>query len=128
MNTDSTACDYAQRAVRALGQEAHDPEKVAMWCYDHPPRKKLPAVSGERNNNIFVSRKLRQCLSSVGKSFSNGATFNSVDALAEAVLTLFVKEHAPALWTMHERHRQEEDKLLTELRQNEPELQLRKEV
>lgn len=118
-----SASDYALRAVRALGQQAHDGLMVATWCYDNPPRKALPKLEGARERNVYVSKRVFACLRALAPMMGNGQPLNSTDALADAFLTLYVKEHAPELYTMFDRHEQEQEKILAELRRNEPGLE-----
>lgn len=120
MNID-TPDTYFVRCMEALGQEAHNPVAVVRWCYDHPPRKAIPKANGERPRSIFISRRAFNCLRSMAQTaVDNGHV--TVDAIADALLCMSVQDNAPTLWNMHERHEQEEQKLLAELRQNEPEL------
>jgi hypothetical protein len=126
--TPETSSSYFQRAVAALGQSAADSERVAIWCYDNPPHKALPKLYGERSRQVWISRRVWQCLRSLAIATNNGETQHTTDALADAYLCLAVKDCNPALWTMHERHEQEEEKLLTELRHNEPTLQAKGEA
>jgi len=42
--TTENAGQYASRAIQDLGQQAHDSERVAIWCYDNPPQKLQPSL------------------------------------------------------------------------------------
>lgn len=114
--------EYAFRCFKALGQGAHDPQQVAHWCYDNPARKPLEKANGERTRPIYVSQKVFSCLLSVARSISDGESVK-VDAIAESLLCRAVKDMAPKAWEMHERHEAEAQKLLAELRRNEPDLE-----
>lgn len=120
-----TSETYFKRCCAALGQSAQDGELVSRWCYDHPPHKALPKLEGDRSRNVYVSKRVHACLRALAPSMGNGQPLNSTDALADAFLVLYVREHAPDLWAMFDRHEQEQEKILAELRRNEPELERR---
>jgi hypothetical protein len=132
MTTDPTAYAYAQRAIRELGQEAHDTEKAIMWCYDHPPHKPLPEIKGERNRHIYIPAMLADSLDMAAEIISNGhRTIGTRDALATAALTQFLKDNFPEAYGFFERYASERADIQArwkELRHNEPELQPQEEA
>ncbi len=113
MNTDNTAADYARRCIRDLGLQANDTERAIIWCYDNPPKRSLPKPAGTRERNIFVSRRVFQCLIAA-------ASENSVGGLAESILLLWIKDNMPEVQAMYDRHEQEVEARLAEVRRNEP--------
>ena len=123
MNTDTTASQYAQRCFRDLGQQAHDSERVAIWCYDNPPRKALPVANGPRERFVYIDARVYSCLCELSRAMSAGDERMTRDALANAFLTLAVKDQCPALFAMFDRHQQEQEKILADLRGKEPELE-----
>lgn len=112
--TTETAYEYSQRIITRLGQQAHDSQRVAIECYDHPAHKPLPKADGARDKHFYVSRKVWVCL----REFVGA---QNMDALAESILLLWINENIPDLWSMFRRHEQEMKARLAELRQNEPE-------
>lgn len=115
--TSDTTQSYWQRCYTALGQAAHDPERVCIWCVDHPIRKELPKPAGVRERQVFISRDVAACLSAVAQG--TGAK----DALAESILLLWIKENIPDVFTMIQRQKQEMEAKIAELRRNEPGLE-----
>lgn len=116
MNTDPTAASYAARIIRDLGLQANDTERALIHAWDNPPRKPLPELKGTRESFLYVGRRTRQILGVIARDMG----CSCVDELADAALLLFIKQNAPRLLEMHERHAQEEQAILAELRQNEP--------
>jgi hypothetical protein len=127
MNTDPTAYDYAQRAIKALGQEANDAHKLAIWCFDNPPHRPLPeAPKGERNRHVYIPAIIADALDMAADAISNGhRTIGTRDALASAALTQFLKDNFPEPYGFFQRYTTEradiENRMKT-LRQNEPTL------
>jgi hypothetical protein len=122
MNTDQTAADYFKRCFIDLGQQAHDPQRVAIWCYNNPPKRPIPELNkGERAATIFISRRVFHCLRAIGLAIDREYP-PKADALADALLTQAVKDQAPGIWNMYERHEQEIEDRIAELRHNEPTL------
>ncbi len=115
MNTDNTAAEYSQRAIRDLGQQAHDSERMAIWCYDNPPKRPLPKSRAPRELNVFLSRLIVRCAAAV----SGG----NPSALVEAVMHQWIHDNVPEIWSMYQRHEQEAEQRIAELRHNEPTLQ-----
>ena len=115
--------DYSHRCFTALGQGAHDPEQVTNWCYDNPPRKPLPKIGGMRERQIWLSRRIFLCLGAAA-----GQGHIKVEALAESILALWINANMPDVYAMYERHEQEVNERLKELRQQEPQLQTQEEV
>lgn len=130
--TPETSSDYFRRCLTALGQSAADAERVAIWCYDNPPRKALPKVSGERNRHVYIPAILADSLDMAASAISNGdRTIGSRDALAAAALTLFIKDYFPEPYDFFQRYTDERagiETRLKELRRNEPTLQPQEEM
>ena len=122
MNTDNTASDYARRCILDLGLSANDTERAIIWCYDNPPKKPLPKAAGIRDvSTVYLEREIRKCLHAIaGKAQSDG--------LVNAILRQWIQDNQPELLAMFQRHSQELEARLTELRQQEPQLQTQEEV
>jgi len=127
MTTDNSAAEYASRCIRALGLTANDTERAIIWCYDNPPKRPLPKVAGERNRQLWISQMNRDGLDMMAESLNGGeATGGMVDALANAIITQFIKDNRPEILDFYERmqtERLEIKKKLSELRHKEPTLQ-----
>lgn len=132
MPMTETAAQYAKRIVDrsiSLGVNLTDIERILICAYDNPPRKPLPKTCGERNRQIWISDMLKDCLVTMADGIDG--TMGTVDSIANAALTLFVKDNAPEIWALHERFQAERadiKKRLKALRQNEPELQPQEEA
>jgi len=124
--TDPSAAAYVARMIKELGVQAHDPERVAVWCYDNPPKRPrpLPKPTGSRDRHVYVSARIVKCL---GAMLPN-TDMHSADGLAESILLQWIQDNAPELWAMYERHDQEIEMRLAALRHNEPTLQPVEEV
>lgn len=129
--THESPIEYVGRAIKALGQEAHNTEAALIWAGDNPRRVTPPEVKGERNRQIWVNDMIKDCLVAMAETLNGEYRSGAVDALANAALAQFVKEHAPEVWALHERFwrdRADIQKKLKELRQNEPELEAKEEA
>jgi len=114
---------YVARCAKTLGQLMGDAGAVARWCYNNPPRRAIPKATGERMNTVLVSRKVWSCLITIARASDNGEGHIPADAIADSLLAMSVKDLAPAAWSMHERHEQEREHMLAELRRSEPTLE-----
>jgi hypothetical protein len=84
-------------------------------------------VAGERNRQLWISQMNRDGLDMMAESLNGGeATGGMVDALANAIITQFIKDNRPEILDFYERmqtERLEIKKKLSELRHKEPTLQ-----
>jgi len=60
MNTE-TATDYWKRCYEALGQAAAEADRVAIWCYNNPPRRAIPKASGEPTEAVEQPKHEQPC-------------------------------------------------------------------